>query len=103
MSIGLYIQSVLALVAVLALLAVCGWLARRYGVAGRALGARGQRRLSVVEVAPIDGKRRLVLLRRDATEHLVLLGSDSATVIERGIAPPQAAPGFAAMVEGTNR
>jgi hypothetical protein len=42
----------------------------------------------VLEVAPLDGKRRLVLLRRDDTEHLVLLGQESATVIEANISPP---------------
>jgi flagellar protein FliO/FliZ len=91
-----------ALLAVLALLAVFGWLARRFGF-GRSFAAGGKRRLAVIEMLPIDGKRRLVLLRRDGTEHLVLLGAESATVIESGIAPiaPEPAPrAFAAMIDG---
>jgi len=104
LSLDLYTRFVLALVAVLALLALFAWLVRRYGVGGRAMMGGGKRRLGIVEVAPIDGKRRLVLLRRDKTEHLVLLGPDSAVVIETGIAPP-AAPSandgdFALLVDG---
>jgi hypothetical protein len=33
----------------------------------------------------MDGKRRLVLIRRDGVEHLVLLGAAGDLVIERGI------------------
>jgi flagellar protein FliO/FliZ len=101
MSLDLYARFVIALVAVLALVLLCAWLARRFGLAGRGFGVRGQRRLSIVEVAPVDGKRRLVLLRRDDTEHLVLVGVDNAIVIESGITAPPSGTGFAAMVEET--
>jgi flagellar protein FliO/FliZ len=81
-----YVQFVLALVFVLALIGVAAIVARRLGL-GHAAGAAGRRRrLSVEEVLPLDGKRRLVLLRRDAIEHLVILGPGSETVVERGIA-----------------
>jgi flagellar protein FliO/FliZ len=106
LSLDLYTRFVLALVAILVLLALFAWLARRYGASGRAMMGGGKRRLSIVEVAPIDGKRRIVLLRRDQTEHLVLLGPDSALLIEqgiggRGVAAPPDAPSFAALVDGT--
>ena len=57
----------------------------------------------MIESAPLDGKRRLVLIRRDDTEHLVLIGAETALVIESGIAAPRAAadPGFAAALEET--
>ena len=100
MSLDLYTRFVVALVAILALLAAFAWLVRRYGVGGRpASGAK--RRIAIVEVASIDGKRRLVLLRRDHTEHLVLLGPDSALLVESGItAPRPIEPNFATPVEG---
>lgn len=100
MSLDLYTRFVVALVAILALLAAFAWLVRRYGIGGRpASGAK--RRLAIVEVAPIDGKRRLVLLRRDRTEHLVLLGPESTLLIESGITPPRPTePSFATFVEG---
>ena len=106
MSLDLYTRFIVALAAILALLAAFAWLVRRYGVGGRTTGG-GKRRLAIVEVAPIDAKRRLVLLRRDLTEHLVLLGPDSALLIEGGIAAlppsssPSAEPSFAALVDGT--
>ncbi len=50
---------------------------------------------------PLDGKRRLVLLRRDGAEHLVLLGLAGDVVIERGIAARRRRPAdFAAALEG---
>jgi flagellar protein FliO/FliZ len=81
-----YLQFVLALVFVLALIGVAAIVARRLGL-GHAAGPAGRRRrLSIEEVLPLDGKRRLVLLRRDAIEHLVILGPASETVVKHGIA-----------------
>jgi flagellar protein FliO/FliZ len=90
-----YIRFVLALVFVLALIGLIAWLARRFGLAGRLPVSRGPRRLRIVEVAPIDARRRLVLLGRDGVEHLVLLGANSDLVIESAIAQA----GFKALVE----
>jgi flagellar protein FliO/FliZ len=103
LSLDLYTRFTVALVAILALLAAFAWLVRRYGVGGQARGG-GKRRLAIVEVMPIDGKRRLILLRRDSTEHLVLLGPDRALLVESGIAapPPPDGSSFAALVEGAS-
>jgi flagellar protein FliO/FliZ len=104
LSLDIYTRFVLALVAILLLLGLLAWLGRRFGLAGRPASG-GKRRLAIVEIAPIDGKRRLVLLRRDHTEHLVLLGPDSALLIEQGIvksgiAGPLDPPAFATLVDG---
>jgi flagellar protein FliO/FliZ len=77
-----YLRAALYLLLVLGLIAACTWLLRVYG--GR-LQPRGARRLKLVEVAPIDPRRRLVLVRRDEVEHLLLLGPSQDLVIERGI------------------
>ena len=42
-------------------------------------------RLSIVDVEEVDGRRRLVLIRRDRVEHLVMIGGPSDLVIESGI------------------
>ncbi len=42
-------------------------------------------RLKVVEVRPIDVKRKLVLVRHDDVEHLLLLADGREMVIESGI------------------
>lgn len=43
------------------------------------------RRLDVLEQASIDGRRRLVLIRRDDVEHLIMTGGPVDVVIETGI------------------
>jgi flagellar protein FliO/FliZ len=98
MSLDLYSRFLLALVFVVALIALLAWLARRFGFAGRGAVGRAGRRLTIVETTALDAKRRLVLVRRDDTEHLVLIGGESALVIESGIhrAPGAAPPSFAA-------
>ncbi|MBT5413320.1 MAG: hypothetical protein HOK81_01835, partial [Rhodospirillaceae bacterium] len=65
MDIDTYFRFLLALGLVLALIVVLAWLARRYGFGG-AGGPKGPRggRIGVVEFAPLDAKRRLVLIRR---------------------------------------
>lgn len=86
---GDYFRFVFALLFVLALIGVLVAVARRFGLGFAAPTRNGKhRRLSIVEVIPIDGKRRMVLLRRDFTEHLILLGTDSDLLIESGIAAP---------------
>ena len=86
---GTYLRFVLALVFVLALIGLVAWLARRFGLAGAVALPRGRRRrLSVMESLAVDGKRRLVLVRRDNVEHLILLGTGPDIVVETGISPP---------------
>ena len=80
------LRFVLALLVVLGLIAALAWILRRYGAGRVTLGA-SKGRLGVVEAAQIDAKRRLVLVRRDGTEHLLLLSPTSETVVETGIAP----------------
>jgi flagellar protein FliO/FliZ len=46
-----------------------------------------ERRLAVVETLMLGPKQRLLIIRRDTVEHLVLSGPDGATVIENNITP----------------
>jgi flagellar protein FliO/FliZ len=46
-----------------------------------------------VEVLPLDPRRRLVLIRHDDNEHLLLLGADGNRVIEGGLSGERRAPG----------
>src|ERR1700745_2622684 len=74
-------------VAVLALIGVAAWLVRRF--AGSRLGANTNRgrmpRLAVIDAAPVDGRRRLVLVRRDNIEHLLMIGGPTDIVVESNI------------------
>lgn len=53
-------------------------------LSGPVMGRKGQR-LGISEYHEIDKTRRLVLVRRDETEHLVLIGGGQDLVIESGI------------------
>lgn len=53
----------------------------------RMRGRRGQR-LGISEYHELDQTRRLVLIRRDETEHLILIGGVQDVVIETGIGIP---------------
>lgn len=98
MDIEHYIRFVAALVAVLALIVVALWLLKRLGMAGVAAGnGRGRRRLTVVEAVALDTRRRLVLVRRDGVEHLLLLGASGDLVVESGVRD-----GFAANLAETD-
>ncbi len=89
MDLNSYLRFLVALVFVLGLIALLVWLVRRFGPAGIALKATGRnRRLAIVEVAPIDARRRLVLVRRDGIEHLLLLGAGNDLVVESGLVMP---------------
>jgi flagellar protein FliO/FliZ len=76
-----------AFVAVLALIGLAAWLVRRF--AGNRLGANTTRgrmpRLAVIDAAAVDGRRRLVLVRRDNIEHLLMIGGPSDIVVESNI------------------
>jgi flagellar protein FliO/FliZ len=76
-----------ALVFVVALMGGLAILLRRLGLSGPAPVPGRARRLKIVEAAALDGRRRMVLIQRDDVQHLVILGSNSETVIETGIVP----------------
>ena len=83
-----YVKFVFAFIFVLALIALAAIAARHFGF-GLPRNPRNsaQRRLGILESLNIDGKRRMVLIRRDETEHLLLLGATTELVIEESITP----------------
>ena len=86
MELSAYFRFVAALIFVLGIIGVFALIARRFVPGARNINRRGiKRRLSIVEVVPVDTKRRLVLLKRDDTEHLVLLGPNGDMIVERNI------------------
>jgi flagellar protein FliO/FliZ len=71
----LTLRALLSLVLVVGLIAGTGLLARRFGVGGTGFNLRkGVRRLGLVEQIAVDNRRRLVLVRKDDTEFLLLVG-----------------------------
>ena len=72
----LFLQAVFALAVTLGLFGVGVYAARRWAPAGllRLNASAAPRRLSVVETLALDPNRRLVLVRVDHEERLLLLG-----------------------------
>ena len=85
----LFIFALLALAAAAAV-----WVGKGYlngqSPASALFGPRPERRLGVIEQANVDGRRRLLLIRRDDVEHLVMTGGPVDVVIETGIGERQA-------------
>lgn len=78
---------ILALVVILALIGFIVLILRRLGVGGLgAISSHGrQPRLAVMDMAHLDSRRKLVIVRRDTVEHLLMIGGPNDIVIERGI------------------
>lgn len=74
-----YLRFLAALAFVLGLIGLLVWLARRYRLGGTPAGAA--RRLRLIEALPIDPRRKLVLVRLDDREFLLLLGQDGNRVL----------------------
>lgn len=84
-----FTQVALAFGGLLLLLALFYYGARALsGSTTRAGKWRNGQRIGVIDSMPVDGTRRLVLVRRDGTEHLLLLGTHGDLVIESNIPIP---------------
>ena len=84
----------LAFLLVLGLIGVGAWGLRRF-TAGRFGGDRSrgrQPRLGLIDHAIIDNRRRLILVRRDNVEHLLMIGGPTDVVVEANIVRAVAAP-----------
>jgi len=83
----LAVRFFLAFLIVLGLIGATAWAVRRFG-SGR-LGGAGMRgrqpRLAVIDHTSVDTRRRLVLVRRDNVEHLLMIGGPSDVVVESNI------------------
>ncbi|PWW04419.1 flagellar biosynthesis protein FliO [Hoeflea marina] len=55
-------------------------------------GRNRQPRLAVLDAAAVDARRRLVLVRRDDVEHLIMIGGPTDLVIESRIIPGHSNP-----------
>jgi flagellar protein FliO/FliZ len=76
----------MALVFVVSLMGALWLILKQTGFnGGFSLQQGKKRRLKIVEILPLDAKHKAILLRRDTTDHLVILGPNGETVIEQSI------------------
>src|ERR1700757_3511527 len=94
------VKLLIAFAIVFVLIIATFWLLRRFGGTRIGGASRGRPpRLAGIDGPAVDGRRRLVLIRRDNVEHLVMIGGPSDVVIEQNIvravpvAPARDAPG----------
>ena len=82
------LQAVAALAVSLGLFGLAVYAGRRWGPAGlfQQFKPRTDRRLAVVETLTLDPGRRLVLVRCDAEERLILLGEGRELIEPRALA-----------------
>jgi flagellar protein FliO/FliZ len=86
-------RTVMGLGIVLALMVVVFWLLRRFGPPGRGGASGARRRLALVESLPLDPRTRLVLVRQDDREHLLVVSaSGSAALVQTSGRQAAAAP-----------
>jgi flagellar protein FliO/FliZ len=82
----LAVRFFLAFLIVLGLIGAAAWAVRRFGSARLGGAVRGrQPRLAVIDYASVDARRRLILVRRDNVEHLVMIGGPTDVVVESNI------------------
>ena len=80
------VNFVIAFIVVLVLIGAATWLVRRFGATRLDAAGRGrQPRLAVVDATAIDGRRKLVIIRRDNAEHLLMIGGPTDVVVETNI------------------
>ena len=79
-------RAVFRLAITLGLIGLAAWAVRRYApqLMARLQAHRGERRLQVVETLVLDPARRLVLVRVDDEERLILLGEGRELIEPRG-------------------
>src|ERR1700691_963782 len=89
----LAVRFFLAFLIVLGLIGATAWAVRRFGAGRLGASSRGrQPRLAVGDYGSVDGRRRLILLRRDNVEHLMITGGQTDVVVDPNIVRAAAAP-----------
>lgn len=87
-----YLKFFAALVLVLSLMGGLAFILKKLGY-GQGVNlspklSNNQKRLKIIEILPLDARRKAVLIERDDTQHLVLLSASGETVVETNIKAP---------------
>src|SRR5262245_8094626 len=91
---SIWVNFFLAFLVCLGLMGGLYYAVRRFGSGALSVGTRArgrQPRLALIDTAIVDTRRRLVLIRRDNVEHLIMIGGPTDVVIEPNIVRAAAA------------
>ena len=80
-----YVKVFAALIFVLSLIGLLALAARKLELLKGRLKDKTACRLEIIESLYLDKDKKLVLIKRDEVEHLILLGKNSSALIERQI------------------
>lgn len=84
------VSLILTIIFIVIALLVLIWLARLLMGGRFSMRHNPNVRLQVVDATSIDNRRKLVLVRRDNVEHLIVIGGQNDLVVEAGIGAPMA-------------
>lgn len=76
------VRAFVSLIGVVALILLTAWVVKRVGIEKRFAGMRKDARLQIVESLYIDARHRVVILRRDTREHVLLVTATDSLVLE---------------------
>lgn len=79
------IKFLAALVFVLALMGGLSLILKKLGLGNPALAARNHKRIKLIEVLPIDVRRKAVILECDGEQHFVILSPAGDTVVQNNL------------------
>ncbi len=75
----------IAMVFVLSLMGGLALLLKKLGLGGAPEQRGKEKRLKLIETLPLDARRRLAIIECDGKQHLVLMGLNGDTVIDKNI------------------
>lgn len=84
-----YLKFFFALMLVLSLMGGLAFVLKRLGYGQTGIISPKNKRLKIVEVLPIDARRKVMIIQRDDTQHLVVLGPSGETIVETNIKKPK--------------
>lgn len=79
------IRVIFGLIAVLGLIGLCALIARKAGLLTAANGLSRKRRLAISESLSLDARRRMVIVKCDDAEHLIILGNSGETIVQNNL------------------
>lgn len=80
-----YLKFLFSFILVLGMMGGLALILKKIGLGNMGVVPADKRRLKIVEVLPLDARRKALILRRDDKEHLVILGVNGETVVETDI------------------
>ncbi len=85
MGIAGIIKFLASLAFVLALMGGLALVLKKLGLSNPGIAGRGDKRMKLIEVLPLDARRKAVILECDGEQHLVLLSPAGDTVVKNNL------------------